>query len=745
MGKSKSSLNRREFLIGLVGTAAAAEWVNHSNRSLDPASAAPVLETTDAYTSYIRTSKDFQRVRHDKAWLDKAFPGWIFMPWTYQWTIGYNEASGRWSRAHGYNGAFLDGTNGTPDSPPGKLAWINQFRLHFYMCHTAEKGYLHMRKGEEIPHLQELHGNGVRTVPVNAALAAKLQGFIRDNISQVKLSPFRSAYALDDEVSWGNYSQPAMWRVTDEPDAFTTWLNEIYGPGASPAHDAWITYNDILPHLADWSVREFDASPLMDQWTFNDSFWLNFIGDLVTYANTVDPNTPCGLDGAQPPGPFGGWDYAKVMRKIQYIEPYDVGSAQAVVRSFNPRNAIPVVTTIFHKSVEDDVWQTWYFLAHGNRGHIGWVQDWFDGEAPRPWHDQEAPDFLEAGQKIGPLMLGAEWMHDGVALYYNHPSIQLGWIMDAEAHGKTWINRNNDARLGGAPLGRHAWENMLRDSGLQYNFLSYVDLIQKGIPPEYRVLILPACLCLSDAEAGVISDFVHRGGTVIADYLPGLWDQHGRGRSTGGVLDSLFGVHHNPDMKHGDVFGNRLWSEVDQEINYNWKTYQEFMTNGNTSIKDASGFNKAVRNMPTGMMKRVGAGTAVLMNLSPQWYNAYRVAGFEASRRRETFMRPLAAAGIHRWVEIEGAGEAEFGYEITYFRKPDGRTILYVCWNPETNGSDTGGGNATNLKTGAIDITLKFSKPIKGVRDERRGTALGDGDRFKLTWARNEAVVLSFA
>ena len=67
-------------------------------------------------------------------------------------------------------------------------------------------------------------------------------------------------------------------------------------------------------------------------------------------------------------------------------------------------------------------------------------------------------------------MSGAEWMHDGVAIYYSHASIQLGWIIDAAAHGKTWINRNGDERIGSSHQGRKAWENMLRDSGLQYNY-----------------------------------------------------------------------------------------------------------------------------------------------------------------------------------------------------------------------------------------------------------------------------------
>lgn len=744
MKKSDNDSRRRErrraflvrSLMQLSGVVWAADWVMRGH-------AAPAPPSDDAYARYVRTSTDFRRVKQDKAWCEKALPGWLFMPWTYQWTIGYTDDSGRWSLAHGLNGAFLDGNGGQPDSPPGKLTWINKFGLRFYMDHTARKHFLHLWDGgQQKAHLAELHGAGVRTVPVNAALGEKLRGFVSENISQVKASPFRAAYALDDEISWGHFVHPTMWRVTDDDAAYPKWLAEVYGPDAAPARPTWVTYEDIRPHLADWTVRDFDASPLMDQWSFNDSYWCNFLGGLVEYANTQDPETPCGIVGGQAPNAFGGYDYAKLMRKLQYIEAYNLGSSQAVIRSFNPHNAVPAVTSVFHQSVADDIWQVWYYLAHGNRGHIGWVENWFDGQTPRPWLDVVGPHYVEAATKIGPLMQGAEWKHDGVAILYSHPSIQLGWVLDAQAHGKTWVNRDGDHRLGASHLVRQAWENMLRDSGIQYNFLSYVDLIQDGVPLEYRVLILPACLCLSDAEARAVEAFCKRGGTVVADYLPGVWDQHGRGRAAGGALDALFGVRHDPAMTAAALFGGH-WYEVDQDANYGWKTYQEMLTNGNTCVKDPSGFHKAVRAMPTANVRKVGSGTAALLNLSPQWYNAYRVAGFEAAKHRETFLAPLAA-GVKRWVEIENAGPAEFGYEITYFRKPDGRTVLYVCWNPETVGTETGGGNAVGLKTDAAPVTLRFASPVHGVRNERTGTSLGDGARFTLTWPRNEALVLSF-
>ena len=709
------------------------------------------LAAADPYETYVRTSEDFRAVKQDRAWALRAFPSWTFMPWTHQWGIGYNDGSGRWSLAHGYNGAFMDRDGiAAEGSKTGRLDWINKSGLRFYMDHAAGKGLLHLWDGDKVkPHLDELHGTGLRPVPLNAATRAQLEALLRKHIGAVKSSPQRAAYALDDEASWGHFVHPTMWQITDDATAYPRWLAEIYGKGNAPKRGHWVSYEDIRTKLAAWSIAKFDASPLMDQWSFNDSLWANFIGGLVEFSNTLDPATPCGIVGGQMPSAFGGYDYAKIMRKVQFIESYNLGSSQAIIRSFNPRNALPAVTTLFHKSSDDDVWQTWYYLAHGNRGHIGWVEKWFDGKTPKPWHEEVAPAFLEAGKKIGPLMSGAEWKHDGVAIYYSHASIQLGWILDAEAHGKTWINRNADERLSSAAHVRRAWEAMLRDSGLQYNFLSYAEVIQRGVPEEYRVLILPACLCLSDAEARAIRAFCERGGTVIADYLPGLWDQHGKGRASGGVLDEMFGVRHDAAMHARDIFGEKLWVEVDQDANYSWKSYEEFLTSKNTCIQDASGFHKAVRAMPVGHDAAVGRGKAVLMNLSPQWYGAYRAAGFDAAKKRDIFMRHVTAAGVAPWVRISDAGEREHGCEITYWNQPAttaraARTIIFVCMNLETRGTSLGGGNSVGLKAATVPIKLHFTREIRNVRDERTGRALVNGAEFALDWKQNEAIVLSF-
>jgi len=705
---------------------------------------APVQgQVNDPYEIYIKTSRDFKPVKQDKAWALKAFPSWTYMPWYANWSIGFNDAGGEFCQKVGINGAFVD------HGDMSDAAWITKYNLRFYGDHTAGKGDLHMWDGGGAmkPYQNQIHGTGVRIKPVNDAMKTKLEGVILRNISKMKVSPLRQAYALDDEISWGHFVHPCMWCVTDDASAYPAWLKSIYGEANVPQRNGWIDYNDILGKLPTLKVKDFDASQLMDQWTFNDSYWNNFIGDLVDYANTVDADTPCGYEGGQGANAFGGYDLAKMMRKVQFMESY---SGASLIRSFNPHNALPIVTTHFvGKSgdpAKDTIWQVWYNLAHGNKGLIGWVEGWFDGKTPKPWLEQVAPTYLQVAKKIGPMMTGSEWIHDGVAIYYNHASVQLGWIMDAQAHGKTWINRNSDSDLGASHKTKKAWEAMLIDDGLQFNYINYADLVQNGVPAEYKVLILPATLCLSDVEARKIKEFCKSGGTVIADYMPGLWDQHGKGRVGGGVLDDMFGVKHDTQMSAADVFqGGKLWAEVDQESHYTYNNEEEFLSN-NGCIKDASGFNKAVRNMEVSRTNKFGAGTAVLMNLSPQWYNVYHhgtVADAAAKRNVFTQYVKKALPNGGRWVEIQGAGDKENGYEITYWKQGN-KTIIFLLFKPDITAGSESGGNSVGLKSDQAMVTLAFHDAVSNVKDERNDKVLGDGKAFKVDWAMNEAVVLSF-
>ncbi len=691
----------------------------------------------DPYYQYIRDAPEFQSVGIDAVAATNRWNTWLYMPWRFRWTIGTGEAGGKFCRDFGINGGFVD-------HGEGPLEWLRDWNLRFYGDHTASKGFLYLKGANERARFaryqrdaRAIRSDGDGPVPVDDALLTRVRGIVRSNVALLKQSPVRAGYALDDEISTGAFVSPLPWRINADDAAYSRWLARYRGePGAVPR---FVTPDDMLPQLKG-PLAGLDFSPLLDRITYNDSVWANFIGELVSTANAEDPGTPCGFVGGQAPNLWGGYDYAKLMHKVRFVEAYNLGSSQAIIRSFNPGNAMPVVTTHFHddrRGTANDVWQAWYYFAHGSRGMIGWVDGWFADGKPRPWLSEFAPTLKELGGVQGPKMAGAKWRHDGIAIYYSHPSIQVSWCLDIEPHGKTWVNRNDDHRLGTSHLVRKAWENLLADSGLQYDFLAYDRVVREGIPDEYRVLVLPACYALSDVEARRIEAFCRRGGLVVADFGCGMFDQHGKGRAAG-ALDAMFGVRHDGTETKADFFSGKLWVETDQDAGYSAPTAKALLATLSGPLRD--GFAVSEKRLGDGNARRFGDGEAVYLNLSPQRYLQYREEGSATDRERAVFVGRILAR-TRPWVRVESDGVRPPGCEVTYWRKGE-RTWVFVVQNPSTGGGSAGGGWANALATGERDVLLEFSAPVRDVVDERSGERLGDGKAFRRTWRRGEALML---
>lgn len=696
----------------------------------------------DPFLAYIKAALEFKPVRQHPKMLIGRWDTWLYMPWRYQWHIGTGDAGGQFSRDYGFNGGFTD------HGDTSLLPWLEKWNLRFYNDHTAGKGYLYLNRTDwkriqTDARAVRFGANGPR--PLDDTMLETLKGIITKRVNGLKGSPMRVAYALDDEISWCSFVRPIPWRIHDNDADYASWLARYTGdPGAKAQY---VTPEFTRAQLGR-AIKDIDFSPFLDRMTYNDSYWAVFLGKLVEASNAADPDTPCGFVGGQSPNLFGGYDYAKLMKKIQFLESYNIGSSTEIIRSFNPQNAMPIVTTHFHndkRGTANDIWQTWYYLAHGNRGMIGWVEGWFEKDGkPRPWLEEYKATNHEVGGIQGKKLVGARWLHDGVAIYYSHPSIQVSWCLDSEPHGATWINRNGDCRLGTSHLVRKAWEYILTDSGLQYNFIPYDEVIVNGVPKEYKVLILPACYALSDIEAQRLREFVEAGGTLIADFAPGLFDHRGRGRSKG-ALDDLFGVARDGTETKADFFGGKLWVETDQDRAFSYKSYRQLLETVQPTLKD--GFAVAEKRLKTQLVRKAGKGTAVYLNLSPQRYLMYREEGAASLQHRAVFTQHLDGSGVKTRLLVTGSdGQRPRNCEATYWWHPEAkRTYIFVLQNAEVTSSDVGGGGVEGLTAKKHPITITFFAPVKDAIDERTGKKLGDGTAFTLDFNPVEATFLSFA
>ncbi|MFQ6048964.1 MAG: beta-galactosidase trimerization domain-containing protein, partial [Phycisphaerae bacterium] len=343
-------------------------------------------------------------------------------------------------------------------------------------------------------------------------------------------------------------------------------------------------------------------------------------------------------------------------------------------------------------------------------------------------------------------LVGVRWMHDGVVIYYSHPSIQVSWFIDCQLHKRTWINRSSsmNGKLASTVGTFWAWVKLLEDAGLQYNFIGYADLLEHGLDPsQYKVLILPRVLALSDAEAEAITDYVRRGGVVLADHMTGLFDQHGKARKRA-ALDELFGIASRPPATSATLFGGTCLAELDPEKYWN-KTFIDAGKDIRPRCKRARGMVVAERELDCFAERRTGAGWAVHMNTSIMEYAGLRMSDYEAaSRYRQPVVQYLVRAGLKPWVHLSVEGRRPDITEATYWVR-DGRVYVFVVKNPTKFASEFGETKTEGVSSRQVQLTVRFETPKRDVRDELTGRSVGAGQRFTVPWRMDEVALLSLA
>lgn len=319
------------------------------------------------------------------------------------------------------------------------------------------------------------------------------------------------------------------------------WLKDKYGTLAALNRQwgsAYTSWDSVIPQTTNQAFRRTDEnySAWSDHKEWMDiafSRALKFGADAV---RSVDPDAYVAIAGAQMPG-WGGYDYARLTQALPALEPYDIGNNIEIIRSVNP--GLVFITTAFEKGPWEQH-RIWYELLHGARGNIIWNEnDEFSG--PR---GQEASAYYnEIRGGLGAQLIASRRLSGPIAIHYSQPSLRAEWLRAHRAQGDDWVDRTSATeRLDSDFLRlRESYCRLIEDLGLQYNFVSYLQLESGEFARGgYRALILPRSSALSDKESQAIREFVQQGGLLIADGEPGLYDASVRRRAT----PSLAGIRY---------------------------------------------------------------------------------------------------------------------------------------------------------------------------------------------------------
>ncbi len=368
---------------------------------------------------------------------------------------------------------------------------------------------------------------------VLAAVQARLTALVRAQAADRPLF-----YDLADEAGIADLAAP--WDFDVSPSslaAFRAWLRREYA-GLDALNAQWGTsypdWDAVQPELTDAAMRRTDGnfSAWSDFKAFMDVAFADALRAGTSAVHQGDPAALAGLEGAQVPG-WGGYDYGRLAGTVDVMEIYDTGNALELAHAFNP--ALIPLGTAFGTGPRE-VHRAWQALLRGGRGTVVWEEGadvvTADGAAgPRGLFLQGLVSALRA---VSPALLAATPRASPVAVLYSQPSFRIRWLLDHQPKGAAWSDRDSERENDDTPwrAARRQAAGNLTGLGLQPRWLSAETLAGGALrDPALRILMLPHAIALSDAEVGEVRAFAARGGTVLADAEPGVFDGHGRRRA----------------------------------------------------------------------------------------------------------------------------------------------------------------------------------------------------------------------
>lgn len=558
-------------------------------------------------------------------------------------------------------------------------------------------------------------------------------------------------YSLSDETGLGNQASASGFCFSPECKArFREWLKARYRD-LHALNEEWGT------DYAKWEeVRGATPDEIFARKDDNFAAWCDhtdFMDDVLMGAYTIgakkiqefDAGAFVGIGGGQGPVAVGGWDWWKLTRTLTCSEPYYIGSNWELIRSFNPAFRLVSITGGGDNEAKH---MRWFGFVHGDAGSLMWddkttfVDDegQYDkqGTESAKWHKE-----LTGG--LGKQYMAATRVDDPIAVYESQASMRVHWVLHVRPKGQAWASRGSRDERVDNPVSRvrESWLRLIEDAGLQYRMLAPQQVLVgdlKVYNPKtgegFKVLVLPRIIALSDKEAEAIRQFAQAGGTVIADGLAGLFDEHGR-RLEKGQLDDLFGISRPAEYGIAEL-GSQEAGPAGLKL-----------LEANINVIAGKPMNTGA--MQALIERHVGDGHAIYLNLDLIDYHRWRLHAGEEKPTRD-LMNPLfyAALGKDRRTPAckSADGQVPAGVEVTLKQAGNVRFVALMR-NPQTMISELGPMEYQSNEgfEKEIEIELDGNAPGEGKAfiyyDVRAGRRLGEGKGVKVKVVPFEPTIVS--
>ncbi len=329
--------------------------------------------------------------------------------------------------------------------------------------------------------------------------------------------------------------------------AMRDWLKAEY-KSLDALNRQWSTsftnWDEVTPDDTYEAQKRGNYASWADHRTFMEKSYADTFEFVLGELRKLDPEGILLNSGTQESAPHNGSDYSRLNQFTKHLNSYEGGNQFDFHRNFNPDVKISggAGYGMLGKNVLYDFYRNLFKGANGG-AYVFWQYSTISPDLTLCQSGKDiAAGFDELrGAGIGKLIASGAPDNNRIAIHYSYPSIHGSWIVDGKIEPEVVYDPTSVTHRR-FNANRDGWVKMLRDAGLQFDFIAYGD-VEKGklIAQGYRTFILPMSVALSDKEVAAIREFVRQGGTVIADALPGVMDDHCAFREARALAD-VFGI-----------------------------------------------------------------------------------------------------------------------------------------------------------------------------------------------------------
>ena len=473
-------------------------------------------------------------------------------------------------------------------------------------------------------------------------------------------------------------------------------LNEEYGA-------QYKTFEEVPRYKEPEAVGEGLIPALIDHRLGTDDEWANYFHDLAREIRSLDPNARVGAEGSE----CGNME--KMLEGVQLWAPY--GGQEVLQRSL----ASPDHMTshwwggpVNGEQGPGDCTILWREMIRGFANFNQWFcTQHIDGAmlnsdySYRPYFEALLPELAEIYAGPALLLRDAQVVSDReIAVHFSRESEHASVALTAL--GTTQKSTKGIVQV----------LNLLRRD---YRYISSNQIVAGRLgTPRAKILFLPSTHTMSEAAADGIRQFVHEGGTVVADFLPAL-NEYGR-RLGQGRLDALFGATRAGEISPAAVHDVNIDADVNgQALKLTCPT---MVVDGALEATDAQALVHTEQ-IPLLLVNKHGRGTTILLN-----FDLSRCPGTE----QVAFISALLeAAKAHPEYKLVGPPSTQ----VSVLRR-GGLTLVGVIL-PRLDPQNP-----------RQDATVTWAEP-KHVYDVRAGQYLGRSNQIDIAVSNKEQRVHLFA